>query len=160
MPRKNTSECIVFMASSNLNLPDQDVSLHLDLQEGYQANVVFLPDSKKWSWYCCHPTVFRLFGRPKLRPIIRMIEKLHEPKLVFVVHKKPVMSSSCAIASSFLSKGIVDPSNIRILLLDDACSDMEVANNCAKHSVPLGIVCDSRYDKTPYKEIERLFMHH
>jgi hypothetical protein len=162
MLRKNISEseCIIFMANSRFELPAEDVQSEIDHKLEYPTKIVFLPDSKKWNWYCRFPFVFKHFGMPKLKPVIRMMQELHEPKVAFVVHKKCVMQSSCAIASSLIAQGIAGPSSLRILLVNGICNNMEVADQCRKYTIPSDIVCDTKIDKkNPYKEIERLFMH-
>jgi hypothetical protein len=160
MLRKKTSECIIFMANSKLKMPAASVERREDRSLEFPTQTVFLPDSTTWNWYCRFPMVFRSFGLPKLEPVFMMMREMHEPKVVFVVYKKEVLVSSCAIASSLLKQGIVGPSTLRILYLNGVCSDIEIARQCEKYSISLRVVVDSRHDKMdPYMEIKRLCMH-
>lgn len=163
MLHKTLSNEVLLFSNSSLHLPEGRETMERIMRtekiSNWEAQVLPLPDSVRWSLYCNNAFLFRFLARPRLTALFDLLKEIPEPKIAFVVHKKRVLRPVCAVASSLVNENVCGWSMIRILLTGERISNLEIGRACRIHGTSLGVIADSKLDKatSPFKEVIRLY---
>ncbi len=157
MLKKFVKGRFVFSASSEFTLPRASLKTRPDTAIP-EAELVALPDSDLWSLLCRTRVGFCLLGTPMLKALRSHLEKFDSLKIAFIVHKKRVMIQACAIMSLLERTKFLDWSQVRIYILGDHLSELEVKRACRVHNVPDHVIVWSKDDGTmPFQAVRRFF---